>query len=446
VNRPVGPRSLAARAAAARVMDAELRRALASGEVATVLLVVPDPHARFAAVELDRRFAEEEVLGGGYGLCGYVFAWDVEREALSVVDPQSPLARYVSEFGDLRMRPDTATATPVPPDGRTWAVVCDVEWPGGEPVEISPRRALTAQLAGLELAGFVPSVGIEQEFVLLDADGPLTPHGVDYALGGTERQLPVVHAIREALAGLGVESARAECHPGQYEIVLRHRDALAACDDALLQQWLVRKAAAAHGVTASYLAAPAPGQGNSGHIHLSLATVDGEPASSAGGTTLSPALGYFLAGVLRDAEALTPIWAPTWNSYVRLRTASFSPRILRWGVDDRTASVRVAGSGASLRLEFRFPGADAQPHLVVAALLAAGRAGIEEKLPPPPAGQELGSLAATPWEALSAFSGRGAELLGDELAAQQVALLRAEIDAGCDAVTDWQRARGALRS
>jgi glutamine synthetase len=121
---------------------------------------------------------------------------------------------------------------------------------------------------------------------------------------------------------------------------------------------------------------------------------------------------------------------------------------LRWGIDDRTASVRVAGSGPSLRLEFRFPGADTQPHLVVAALLAAGRAGIEEKLPLPPADQELGRLAATPWEALRAFTegGRGAELLGEEIAAQQVALLEAEIDAGCSTVTDWQRARGSLRS
>jgi glutamine synthetase len=450
-RRPVGARSLAARAAAARTTDAELRRSLATGDVATVLLVVPDAHARFAAVELDGRFVEEEVLDGGYGLCSYVFAWDVQRDTLSIVDPAGPLGKYVSTFGDLRMRPDAATAVPVSEDGRTWALVCDVEWPDGKPVEASPRRALAAQLAELELAGLMPSIGIEHEFVLLDSEAkPLTSHGVDYALGGTERLSPVLRSIRDALtrAGLGAESARAECHPGQYEVVLRHRDALAACDDVLLQQWLVRSAAAEHGVTASYLAAPAAGQGNSGHVHLSLSTLAGEQASSVGGTVLSPTLECFLAGVLRDARALTPIWAPTWNSYVRLRTAPFSPRELRWGVDDRTASVRVAGSDASLRLEFRFPGSDAQPHLVVAALLAAGRAGVEEKLPLPPAGRELGSLAATPWEALAAFTenGRGAELLGEEVAEQQIALLAAEIDAGCSAVNDWQRARGALRS
>jgi len=429
--RPTGPRTLAARAAAAPAQ---------ADAVSRMLLLVPDPHARFAAVELSGRFVADEVLDGGYGLCTYVFAWDPERAPLSTVD--SRLARYLDGYGDVRMRPDLATVTPLP-DGTT-AAVCDVEWPGGEPVRAAPRQALTEQLRAVEELGFVPSAGIEHEVTFLDEHGPLTPHGVDYAVGGTERLRPLLRDLRTALEPLGVESARAECHPGQYEIVLRHRDALAACDDAMLQQLIVRAVAAEHGVTASYLAAPETGQGNSCHVHLSLSTLDGVPASSAGGTALSPVLGAFLAGVLREARALTAIWAPTWNSYVRLRTAPFSPRVLTWGIDDRTAAVRVAGHDDSLRLEFRFAGADAQPHLVLAALLAAGRTGIEDGLTPPPRGRELGSLPSTPWEALGAA---GLEkLLGEEVAAQQKALLRAEIDAGCDAVTDWQRRRGALRS
>ncbi|WP_191248240.1 glutamine synthetase [Amycolatopsis deserti] len=435
--RPVGPRTLAERAAAARGM----RGALARGDVPRVLLLVPDPHARFAAVELSGRFVAEEVLSGGYGVCTYVFAWDVEREALPA-GPDSPLARYLDGYGDLRMRPDLATMTALP-DGLC-GIVCDVEWPDGEPVRAAPRRALTEQLMALESLGYVPSAGLEHEVVFSDADGPLSGHGVDYAVGGTERMRPLLRDLRGALerSGLGVESARAECHPGQYEIVLRHRDALAACDDALLQQLIVRSVAAEHGVTASYLAAPEPGQGCSCHVHLSLSSVAGETPS---GTELSPVMASFLAGVLRDAAALAPVWAPTWNSYVRLRTAPFSPRELRWGVDDRTAAVRVAGRDASQRLEFRFAGADAQPHLVLAALLAAGRAGIEEGLPLPPAGEVVGALPGAPWEALSGLD-RVAKLLGDEVAAQQEALLRAELEAGCSAVTGWQRRRGALRA
>ncbi|GAB3007843.1 type I glutamate--ammonia ligase [Amycolatopsis acidiphila] len=409
--RPLGPRPLAA------------RKALPLPDDATrVLLLAPDPHARFAAVELSREFVVEEVLDGGYGLCTYVFAWDPERE------PVQSLTRYLGGYGDLRMRPDLATVTPVE-DG-VYAVVCDVEWPGGEPVHVAPRQVLIDELRAIEALGFVPSVGIEHEVTFLDAEGaPLTAHGVDYAVGGTERLRPLLRDLRAKLAPLGVESARGECHPGQYEIVLRHRDALAACDDAMLQQLIVRATAAEHGVTASYLAAPQPGQGNSCHVHLSLS-----PSAPEG----------FLAGVLRAARALTAVWAPTWNSYVRLRTGPFSPRSLRWGVDDRTASVRVAGTGAGQRLEFRFAGADAQPHLVVAALLAAGRAGIEAGLTPPPEGEEVGTLCATPWEALAALG--ESKVLGAELVGQLTALLQAELDAGCDTVTDWQRRRGALRA
>ena len=164
-------------------------------------------------------------------------------------------------------------------------------------------------------------------------------------------------------------------------------------------------------------------------MHLSLSTVDGSPPDLLGG---------FLAGVLREARALTAVWAPTWNSYVRLRTAPFSPREVRWGHDDRTASVRVAGPPSEPRLEFRFAGADAQPHLVVAALLAAGRFGLEEGLTPPEPGVVVDRLATSPWEALSSMD-RVADLLGPDVAAQLTALLTEEIESGLDAVTDWQR-------
>jgi glutamine synthetase len=429
--RPEGPRSLAARRAAATAGEAVLRGVLAE-DGARLLLLVPDPHARFAAVELAAPFAAS-VLDDGYGFCSYVFAWTPSRDPLPA---SGVLGGYLEGFGDLRVRPDAASAVPLG-DG-TWAVVGDAEWPSGAAAELAPREVLRTQLTALEGLGLVPSVGIEHEVVFRDAAGPLTAHGVDYAVGGTERLAPLLRELRTSLddAGLGVESARAECHPGQYEIVLRHRDALAACDDVLLQQLIVRRVAARHGVTADYLAAPSPGQGNSGHVHLSLSTVDGSSPDLLGG---------FLAGVLRDARALTAVFAPTWNSYVRLRTAPFSPREVRWGHDDRTASVRVAGHSSNPRLEFRFAGADAQPHLVVAALLAAGRFGLEEGLKPPEPGVAVGSLALSPWEALSLLD-RVGELLGSDVASVLAALLGEEIDAGLAAVTDWQRLRGGLRS
>ncbi|MBN9740240.1 glutamine synthetase [Amycolatopsis sp. A1MSW2902] len=433
-DRPVGPRSLAVRAGAGTAAAEVLRRVLAE-DGARLVLLVPDPHARFAAVELAAPFAAE-VVDSGYGVCSYVFAWTPEREPLPETAALKP---YLGGFGDLRVQLDAATAFPL--GDQTWAVVGDAEFPSGEPAGLAPRTVLRTQLARLEEHGLVPSIGIEHEVVFRNLAGdPLTGHGVDYALGGTEGLAALLADLRSATAGLGVESARAECHPGQYEVVLRHRDALAACDDALLLQTVTRRVATQHGAQADYLAAPEPGQGNSCHVHLSLSTSDGPVG-------FPFALGAFLAGVLRDARSLSAVWAPTWNSYVRLRTAPFSPRELRWGPDDRTASVRLCGTSSAPRLEFRFAGADAQPHLVVAALLAAGTAGLAEQLSPPDAGALCGQLASSPWEALALLErGRFAELLGEDVAAQQAALLREELDAALGSVTDLHRRRGALRS
>ncbi|MGB3437842.1 MAG: glutamine synthetase, partial [Actinophytocola sp.] len=414
-------RTLAARAETAASVAAALRERIDGGAVRHVTLLVPDPHARFAAVELGARFFADTVLADGYGLCTYAFAWNPERAAVAapVFEP------YTSTYGDLRIRPDLCSVLPDGADGVL--VVCDAE-----DVEFAPRTVLRRQLGLAESAGFVPSAGIEHEVTFTTPAGePLVPGGLDYAAGGLNPLRRLLSAIRSAVDDLGVESLRGECHPGQYEVVLGHRDALAACDDAMLQQLLVRRVAEEHGVRAGYLAAERPGAGSSCHVHISLSSPDGFP------------LEHFVAGVLRAAPDLTPFWAPTWNSYVRLRTADFSPRVVRWGVDDRTASVRVAGSGSSTRAEVRFAGADAQPHLVVAAILAAGLWGIREELTPP----EQGELPATPWQARAALASSelARRLLGEPVVDAQLAHLDEEIEAGLTAVTDWQRHRGDLR-
>jgi glutamine synthetase len=438
--RPVGPRTLAHRAESAQAILPAFRTAIDAGRIRRVLLLLPDPHARFVAVELAADFVRDVVLERGYGACTYVLAWDVHRLAIEA----PALREYLGGYGDFTLVPDLATLQPVAGQDGTVALVCDAEWPDGAPVELAARQVLRSRLADAEAHGLVPSVGLEHEVTLYDADGvPLTGHGIDYALHTNHAMAGVLAGIRHALetSPLGVESARAECHPGQYEIVLRHRDAIAACDDAMLLQHLVRTTAAAHGASASYLAAEAPERGSSCHVHLSLSTMDLMPAGP-------DALAWFLAGVLRAARELSAVWAPTLNSYVRLRTAPFSPRILRWGEDDRTAAVRLAGRDASQRLEFRFAGADAQPHLVVAALLAAGLSGIDEELSPPAPGEIVGELAATPWEALRLLenSPLAQRLLGPAVVGQQVALLESELAAICDTVSDTQRARGALRA
>ncbi|OLF17908.1 type I glutamate--ammonia ligase [Actinophytocola xanthii] len=435
-HRPRGPRTLGARTATWAELAAALRAEVAGGSVRSVLLLVPDPHARFAAVELSARFFADTVLDAGYGVCSYVFAWDPAREAVvaPVFEP------YTTFYGDLLMRPDLATLAPLPGEAGTWLVVCDVEWPDGRAVPIAPRTALRAQLAAAEELGLVPSVGIEHEVTFTDPAGrPLTTGGLDYAtLDPLRPLLAAVNADVDQL-GLGVESRRGECHPGQYESVLGHRDALAACDDAMLQQLVIRRAAAASDVRAGYLAAESTGTGSSCHVHISLSDRFGRPRFDEPGL-----LDRFVAGILAAAPDLTAVWAPTWNSFVRLRTGPFAPRELRCAPDDRTAALRLAGSGDSLRVEVRLAGADAQPHLVVAALLAAGLYGIQHD-PRPPAGARLHD---TPWSARDALDGSALarSLLGDDMVDARVALLDEEISAGLATVSDWQRARGERRA
>ncbi|MGW5053787.1 glutamine synthetase [Actinokineospora sp. NPDC004072] len=443
-RRPVGPRTLAARAKAAVALSAALRAAVSAGEVRRVVCLAPDPHARFSAVELGADFFVDTVLTGGYGLCSYVFGWNPAREPVNApaVDP------FLGGYGDLVLRPDLATLAPLEPG--VWQVVCDVEWPDGRPVPQAPRTALRERLADAEQLGLVPAVGIEHEVTFTRPDGtPLAAGGLDYAVAGMAPLRGLLSDVLAAAEGLGVESARGEVHPGQCEVVLRHRDAIAACDDAMLLQSAVRRVAAEHGVRAGYLAAEASGSGSSCHVHLSISDPDGAPlAAGAAPGEPSAVFGHFIAGVLRAAADLTAIWAPTWNSYVRLRTAPFSPRSLRWGRDDRTAAVRLAGAGRSLRMEARFAGADAQPHLVVAALVGAGVAGVRDRLPLPAEGRVVGELARTPWEAL-AFLGESKaarSALGDAVVDHQAAMLGEELAAGLDAVTDWQRTRGDLRA
>jgi glutamine synthetase len=436
-QRPGGPRTLAARDETAEMQAEAMRTEVLARTVSGLILLVPDPHTRFAAVGVGARFFTETVLESGYGVCSYVFGWTPEREAV-----RAPVfRRYIEFYGDLRMRPDMATLAPLPGQPGTWLVVCDVEWPDGEPVPIAPRTLLRDQLLAAEAEGFVPSVGIEHEVTFTDSYGaPLSEDGLDYSAGGLNVLNPMLAAIQSDVdeLGLDVESRRGECHPGQYESVLGHRDALAACDDAMLQQLAIRRAASAQGVRAGYLAAEHPAEGSSCHVHMSLSDLEGNPRFG----DLS-VLEQFTAGVLAAAPALTAVWAPTWNSYVRLRTAPFSPVEVRVGADDRTASLRLAGSGDSLRIEARFAGADAQPHLVVAALLAAGLRGVREKLPMPPPGR----LHDTPWAARHALheSELARKLLGDEMVDARVALLDEELSTGLQVVTDWQRTRGDRR-
>jgi glutamine synthetase len=271
-------------------------------------------------------------------------------------------------------------------------------------------------VARLEARGYTPVVAVELEFYLLerDHDGHLRPArglrsglGVDridaYGLGRLDDMAPLFDDLYGAAGALGlpVRTLMSEYAPGQFEITLEHRaDALLAVDDAVRFKRAVRGAAARHGKIACFMAKPFAERAGSGmHLHASLADRDGRNACAAeapaGSALLRQAIGG-LRATLADGMA---IFAPHANSYRRFRALSYAPVAATWGVNNRSVSLRVpAGPPDSRHVEHRVAGADANPYLVAALVLAGMLHGIEQGIDPGPPVEGNGYAQATAGE------------------------------------------------
>lgn len=442
----------------------ELRHEVENGGIEDVIVALPDLLGRLQGSRLDASYFLDEVVESGFGACTYLLATDVDMNTNTgyVVDP------YATGFGDLTLWPDLATLRRLPWDEGAALVLADPHTASGEPVAVAPRHVLKAQLERLAACNLRAVAGTELEFLIFDETyqqghergyhdlRPATRHNVDYSLQGLGGVQPVVRRIRRAMAdaGLRVESARGECHPGQYEIVFRYDDALTTCDNHALYKTGGKQIAEQEGVALTFMAKYDQGEGNSCHIHLSLRDRDtdsplfaaNEPSDRAG---MSPLMAHFVAGQLAYLPDFTLMYAPNPNSYKRLQPGSFAPTNITWGYDNRTCAVRVAGSGRSLRIEHRVPGGDTNPYLAVAAIIAAGLNGIDQQIPLPhaTAGNALQNptqrLPATLPEALERWeSSRAAsKAFGEDTVAHYAQAARSEITTFHAAVTDWERRR-----
>jgi glutamine synthetase len=204
----------------------------------------------------------------------------------------------------------------------------------------------------------------------------------------------VVGAIRRLVdaSGIPVEFSKGEWGPGQHEINLRYAPALEMADRHVVYKLAAKEIAAAAGASLTFMAKfDERLAGSSLHVHMSLSDARGEPVFPGGapleGTTLraSDSFRWFLGGMLAHARELAWFLAPNPNSYKRYRAGTFAPTGIAWSWDNRTAGFRVVGHGPALRIECRVPGADANPYLAYAALLAAGLAGIDARREPGPA-------------------------------------------------------------
>ena len=272
----------------------------------------------------------------------------------------------------------------------------------GTPNDLDPRHVLGKVVDRLAADGLTPVVAVELEFYLLELDGgrPVL------ARGPTSGERPSTHDVYSLTEmadfkpffddlyaacdaqGLPLESGISEYAPGQFELTLRHKaDALRATDDAVMYKRLVKGVAAKHGMIASFMAKPFAEQaGNGMHLHVSMADSDGNNAFASEGPEGSPMLKQAIGGMREWLADSMAIFAPNANSYRRFKANSYAPVAPTWGVNNRTVSLRVpAGSPASRHVEHRVCGADANPYLAVAALLAAMHDGITREVDPGPA-------------------------------------------------------------
>ena len=174
-----------------------------------------------------------------------------------------------------------------------------------------------------------------------------------------------------------VENSKGECNLGQHEINFRYDEALRSADNHAIYKNGAKEIAAQEGHAITFMAKFNEREGNSCHIHCSLAGEDGSNAFAADQALFE----HFVAGQIACMQELTLLYAPHVNSYKRFAPGSFAPTAIAWGRDNRTCSLRVVGHGEGLRVENRLPGADVNPYLALSAMIAAGLHGIDEELP-----------------------------------------------------------------
>ncbi|HEY8582705.1 MAG TPA: glutamine synthetase family protein [Capillimicrobium sp.] len=361
--------------------------ALADGPpVTSIRVLYPDLHG--VARGKDVPIAElDKVMESGLCFCSAVMGTDLRH---------TPVVGGEAGYPDLVARPDLSTLAALPWEPGVACCLADLE-PADDAAPIAdPRGAVRRAVAGLRELDLDPVVGPELEFFLLEPDAA-EPRGyrrrVDrlsmvYTVGPQADPQGVVRGMSEGLAqlGLGVFAVNHEFMNSQYEINLRHADALTAADRAFRLKSAVKDIAAQHGLLATFMGKPFNDQGGSGtHLHISLDRDDRNvfdaPGSDHG---VSDELRAFTAGVLAHASALTAVLNPTINAFRRIQPDSLAPTHANWGWDNRATFIRIPPErGGATRVEVRVGDGAANPYLAIAAVLAAGAHGVREGLEPP---------------------------------------------------------------
>jgi len=399
------------------------------------------------------RDAMASAFRSGMLLPGSMFALDVLGGTV-----QATGLGFDDGDADRPCHPIPGTLVPVPWQGEQAAQVqVTMHEADGRPFYGDPRHVLAGVLARVQALGLTPVVAIEYEFYFVaaerGADGlPQPPRGPLTGRREFRTQINAMTDLNEYSAVLAqitrdchaqavpATSALSEYGPGQFEVNLQHQpDALAACDQALRFKRIVKSVARAHAIDATFLAKPYRDMAGSGlHIHLSLLDAAGRNVLACDDPATHRPLRHAIAGLLDSMADGMAICAPGPNSYRRFRSEAYVPLTPSWSINNRGAAVRIPVSdAANRRIEYRQAGADANPCLVLAWMLAGVHHGLVAKLEPPapvsgnaythPAGDPLPTHWATAIERFAA-SDFAREYLGERFARLYATVKRAELD------------------
>ena len=401
---------------------------------------------------------------GGFGFCDVVFGWDSSDQCYD----NAQVTGWQHGFPDALARLDLATARHVPWDNNVPFFLGEFVNADGSPYAVCPRQTLKRVLKRAEKLGLQVMTGMEfewfnfaetpQSWAAKKGVGPepITPGMFGYSLLRMADRRGFFNALMDDMAAFGVpiEGLHTETGPGVYEVAIAFSTALEQADRAILFKTGAREIGKQHGVMPSFMAkwnAALPGC--SGHIHQSLS--DGKNNlffDAKSPRKMSPLFESYLAGQVACLMEFAPMFWPTINSYKRLVDGFWAPVKPTWGLDNRTASFRViAGSAKATRLETRCPGADVNPYLAMAAVIAAGLHGVEKGLKltaPPITGTNQGAehIPRAPRSLIESTrvfqqSEIARDFLGDTFVDHFAATREWEHRQWQDAVTDWELKR-----
>ena len=457
-----------------------LDRLVADGQIDTVVVAFTDVHGRLMGKRVTGRFFLDHVVGSpapdgsatgeGIEACNYLMTVDVDMNVIAGFE----YSDWEGGYGDFRGRPDLSTLRVTPWLDKTALVLCDVvDSQTEQAVPVSPRQVLQAQLARAAEHGLTVKLGSELEFFAYEAsyedlargkyrtleESTSSWYNLDYHIFQTTKDEPLIRAIRNGMleAGLPVEFSKGEAAPGQHELNLRYAEALKMADNHTIYKNGAKEIAYLQGKAITFMAKPSIDQpGSSCHIHSSIWSLeDDRPLCAGDGPNgMSPIFRSWVAGLLAHSQELSLCFAPYINSYKRYQPDSWAPTAVVWSPDNRTCGLRLVGHGAGMRVESRIPGADCNPYIAFAALIAAGLDGIESGLDcgDPYMGnaytaEEIPRIPSNLVEAIRGFEqsdfARGA--LGSSVFEHLLHAAREEWKSSNNVVTEWELRRNFER-